>query len=99
MEEKKQLQKVEKFQVDLKDLTVEAYTKAFMAYRISLENWFLLNELLAYVKNETLSPKQVQERLGKLFGVINSEILREFVRLDKKMKEEEKEETEGEQPE
>ncbi len=83
MAEEKQIQEVTKSEIDLKDLTVEAYTKAFMAYRISLENWFLLNELLAYVKNEKLTSKEIQTRLGRLFGVVNSEILKEFVKLDR----------------
>jgi hypothetical protein len=83
MAEEKQIQEVTKFEIDLKDLAVEAYTKAFMAYRISLENWFLLNELLAYVKNEKLTSKEIQTRLGRLFGVVNSEILKEFVKLDR----------------
>jgi hypothetical protein len=81
MAEEKQYQEVKRLEVDLKDLTVEAYTKSFMAYRISLENWFLLNELLAYVKNEKLTSREIQARLGKLFEVVNGEVLKEFVRL------------------
>ena len=85
MSEEKRNEKVEevkKLSIDLQDLAVESYAKAFMAYRISLENWFLLNELLAYTKGEKLSPKDIQERLNKLFSVINSEIIREFVKLN-----------------
>jgi len=83
MAEEKKIQETLGFKIDIKDLTVETYTKAFLAYRISLENWFLLNELLAYVKNEKLTSKEFQLRLSKLFEVVNGEILRELVKLDR----------------
>ena len=97
------VEEVKRLSIDLEDLSVESYAKAFMAYRISLENWFLLNELLAYTKGEKLSPKDIQERLNKLFSVINSEILREFVKLNSvaqkraSLKEVEKSSSEGEE--
>jgi len=68
--------------IDLPDMITEAYAKSFMAYRISLENWFLLNELLAYTRGEKLDSKEVQERLKKLFTNINTDIIREIVKLN-----------------
>ena len=106
-EEKRAISELEnevvKLSVDLPDMVVESYTKSFMAYRISLENWFLLNEILAYIKGEKISSKEIQERLNRLFSVVNSEILREMVKLNKiaqqkaaTLESEEKEESEGE---
>ena len=77
-----QHQEVKKLTVDLPDIITESYAKAYMAYRISLENWFLLNEILAFIKNEKLTSKEVQSRLQKLFSVINTEIVKEFVKLN-----------------
>jgi len=83
-EEKVQEQQPEavKLRVDLPDIITETYAKAYLAYRISLENWFLLNEILAFIKNEKLSPKEVQNRLQKLFSVANTEIVKELVKLN-----------------
>jgi len=80
-EQGKQSQAV-KLRVDLPDIITETYAKAYLAYRISLENWFLLNEILAFIKNEKLSAKEVQNRLQKLFSVINTEIVKELVKLN-----------------
>ncbi|MEO2069645.1 MAG: hypothetical protein ABGX27_09100 [Desulfurobacteriaceae bacterium] len=80
-EQGKQSQAV-KLRVDLPDVITETYAKAYLAYRISLENWFLLNEILAFIKNEKLSAKEVQNRLQKLFSVINTEIVKELVKLN-----------------
>jgi len=71
-----------KLRVDLPDIITEIYAKSYSAYRISLENWFLLNEILAFIKNEKLSTREVQDRLQKLFSVINTEIVKELVKLN-----------------
>ena len=81
-DEKKQEVQEMKLNIDLPDIITETYTKAYLAYRISLENWFLLNEMLAFMKNEKLSPKEVQNRLQRLFSVANTEIIKELVRLN-----------------
>jgi E3 ubiquitin-protein ligase DOA10 len=81
-EQEKQQPQAVKLRVDLPDIITETYAKAYLAYRISLENWFLLNEILAFIKNEKLSAKEVQSRLQKLFSVINTEIVEELVKLN-----------------
>ncbi len=82
IEEKEKQPQLVKLRVDLPDVITETYAKAYLAYRISLENWFLLNEILAFIKNEKLSAKEVQSRLQKLFSVINTEIVKELVKLN-----------------
>jgi len=69
-------------QVDLADIITETYSKAYLAYRVSLENWFLLNEILAFVQNEKLTSKEIQNRLQRLFSMVNTEIVRELVKLN-----------------
>lgn len=81
-EQQEQQHQAVKLRVDLPDIITETYAKAYLAYRISLENWFLLNEILAFIKNEKLSPKEVQNRLQKLFSVANTEIVKELVKLN-----------------
>ena len=81
-EQREGREEITKLKIDLPDIITETYTKSYMAYRISLENWFLLNEILAFIKNEKLSPKEVQNRLQKLFSVINTEIVKELVKLN-----------------
>ena len=81
-EQREGREEITKLRIDLPDIITETYTKSYMAYRISLENWFLLNEILAFIKNEKLSPKEVQNRLQKLFSVINTEIVKELVKLN-----------------
>lgn len=81
-EQQSQQNQAVKLRVDLPDIITETYAKAYLAYRISLENWFLLNEILAFIKNEKLSPKEVQNRLQKLFSVANTEIVKELVKLN-----------------
>ena len=80
--QEQQTEEVRKLTVDLPDIITETYAKSYMAYRISLENWFLLNEVLAFIKNEKLTSKEVQNRLHRLFSVINTEIVKEFIRLN-----------------
>ncbi len=80
--QEQQVEEVKKLTVDLPDIITETYAKSYMAYRISLENWFLLNEILAFIKNEKLTSKEVQSRLQRLFSVINTEIIKEFVKLN-----------------
>jgi len=104
MAEERIEEQVARLKVDLPDIIIEAYTKSYMAYRISLENWFLLNEVLAFIRNEKLSSKEVQQRLQRLFSVINTEIVKELVKLNQialskpKVASEETEETNGEKP-
>jgi hypothetical protein len=104
--QERQAEEVKKLTVDLPDIITETYAKSYMAYRISLENWFLLNEILAFIKNEKLTSKEVQSRLQRLFSVINTEIVKEFVKLNqiavtkaKAVAEEETKETEEEEKE
>lgn len=68
--------------LDIPDLVLESYAKAFMAYRVSLENWFLLNELVAYTKGEKLDANDIQDRLKRLFTAVNSDIIKELVNLN-----------------
>jgi len=69
-------------QMYLPDIVTETYAKTYLAYRISLENWFLLNEMLAFIQNEKLTSKEIQNRLQKLFSVANTEIVKELVKLN-----------------
>ena len=68
--------------VELPDVITETYAKAYLAYRISLENWFLLNEILAFIQNQKLTSKEIQNRLQKLFSMANTEIVKELVKLN-----------------
>lgn len=71
-----------RLRIDLADVVTETYAKAFLAYRVSLENWFLLNEILAFIKNEKLSQEEIQNRLQRLFSVINTEVVKEIIKLN-----------------
>jgi surface polysaccharide O-acyltransferase-like enzyme len=80
-EEKNQQERIN-LRVELPDIITETYAKAYLAYRISLENWFLLNEILAFIQNQKLTSKEIQNRLQKLFSVANTEIVKELVKLN-----------------
>jgi hypothetical protein len=76
------MQNKEKLKLDLADILIETYTKAFLAYRISLENWFLLNEILAILRNERLEKEEIQNKLEKFLSEINTEIIEELGKLN-----------------
>ncbi|GEM_PF-2423974 len=84
-----------KLHLDLPDVIVETYAKAFLAYRISLENWFLLNEILATLRNEKISTEDLKEKLENLFSQINSELVEELVKLNIIAEKKEKSNAEG----
>ncbi|MEO2152934.1 MAG: hypothetical protein ABGX24_00745 [Aquificota bacterium] len=84
-----------KLHLDLPDVIVETYAKAFLAYRISLENWFLLNEILSTLRNEKISTEDLKEKLENLFSQINTELVEELVKLNIIAEKKEKSNAEG----
>jgi hypothetical protein len=75
-----------KLYMDLTAFLGEIYGKSFLSYRISLENWLVLRQILAYTQGEKLDNEKLQKEVKEMFDRFNSELLENLERLTKELK-------------
>jgi len=75
-----------KLYMDLTAFLGEIYGKSFLSYRISLENWLVLRQILAYTQGEKLDNEKLQKEVKEMFDRFNKELLENLERLTKELK-------------
>ena len=75
-----------KLYMDLTAFLGEIYGKSFLSYRISLENWLVLRQILAYTRGEKLDNEKLQKEVREMFDRFNKELLENLESLTKKLK-------------
>ena len=72
--------------MDLTAFLGEIYGKSFLSYRISLENWLVLRQILAYTQGEKLDNEKLQKEVKEMFDRFNRELLENLEKLTKELK-------------
>ena len=75
-----------KVYMDLTAFLGEIYGKSFLSYRISLENWLVLRQILAYTRGEKLDNEKLQKEVKEMFERFNKELLENLEKLTKELK-------------
>ncbi len=75
-----------KLYMDLTAFLGEIYGKSFLSYRLSLENWLVLRQILAYTQGEKLDNEKLQREVKEMFERFNKELLENLERLTKEIK-------------
>jgi hypothetical protein len=72
--------------MDLTAFLGEIYGKSFLSYRVSLENWLVLRQILAYTQGEKLDNEKLQKEVKEMFDRFNKELLENLEKLTKELK-------------
>jgi len=75
-----------KLYMDLTAFLGEIYSKSFLSYRVSLENWLVLRQILAYTQGEKLDNEKLQKEVKEMFERFNNELLENLERLTKELR-------------